>query len=398
MMFLQFFIWGAWYATAGNYMNSIGMTDEIYWAYTVSPIGSVISPLFLGMVADRFFAAEKVMGVLHLLSGAFVFSAPFLAEGAVNSTTLFIGMLLLHMLCYMPTIGLATSMAFHNIDDKEKEFPPIRMFGTLGWIIAGFLVSYVLHADETAMPMYIAGVAGILMGLYSFSLPHVAPPEEGEDISVWEAAGFDALNKLWSRSFIVFIVSILLISVPLAAYYSYTPVFLNAANIADPAFKMTFGQMSEILFLLLMPLFLLRFGIKWVLFGGMMAWSVRYGLFAIGAPDSVMWIIMAGILLHGISYDFVYIAGQIYVDEASTKEIRSRAQSFFVLVTYGLGQGVGAVVIGWIFNWLVTSDVESSLVEWQMFWLVPVALALLVSIGFALMFREEVEVEARTVA
>lgn len=396
-MFLQFFVWGAWYATAGNYMSEIGMTDAIYWAYTVSPVGSVISPLFLGMVADRFFAAERVMGVLHILSGAFVFSAPFLAEGAMASTTLFLGMLLLHMLCYMPTIGLATSMAFHNMTDRETEFPPIRMFGTLGWIIAGFLVSYVFQADETAIPMYVAGAAGIIMGLYSFTLPHVPPPAEGEEVSLWEAAGFDALGKLWSRSFLVFIVSILLISIPLAAYYSYTPVFLNAADVANPAFKMTFGQMSEVIFLLVMPFFLLRLGIKWVLFGGMFAWVARYGLFALGAPESITWMIIAGILLHGISYDFVYIAGQIYIDEKSTETIRSQAQGFFVLVTYGIGQGLGAVLIGWIFNHIVTSNVDQAMGQWQIFWVVPVLFALVVTIIFGALFKEDVEVEATRV-
>src|SRR5690349_19190643 len=255
MMFLQFFIWGAWYATGGNYMKSRGMTDVIYIAYMASPIGSIISPFFLGMIADRFFSVQKVMGVMHILSGIFVFSAPLIVEGTFYSTPLFLIFLLFHMLCYMPTVGLATATAFHLLKNKEKEFPLVRVFGTTCWIAAGIIVGYFLQGDTSALPMYVAGVSGVLMGLYSFTLPNVPPPGRGRKFSFRDVLGLDALQQLKSRPFIIFIVSILLTSIPLATYFAYVPVFMRDAGMSSPAFRMTFGQMSEVIFLLLLPWF-----------------------------------------------------------------------------------------------------------------------------------------------
>ncbi|MPZ19876.1 MAG: MFS transporter [Luteitalea sp.] len=389
MMFLQFFVWGAWYATAGNYMASVGMTDAIYWAYTASPIGAIVSPFFLGLVADRFFAVQKVLAVMHVLSGLFVCLAPLAAGVWLLSTPLFLTLLFLHMLCYMPTVGLATAMAFHGLRGREREFPWIRMFGTIGWIAAGFLVSYVLHADTTAVPMQVAGIAGILLGLYCLTLPAVPPPASGKKVSVSDVVGKDALAQLADRPFLVFLVSLLLTSIPLATYYAYVPVFLSATTIPDPAFKMTFGQMAEVLFLLLLPFALARFGIKWVLFAGMLAWVVRYGLFALAAPGAITWMILAGIVLHGICYDFVYVAGQVYIDKKATLDIRARAQGLFVLVTYGIGQGLGTLVAGWLFNSMMTGDARQDLNAWQTFWIIPVAFATLVTLGFGVLFRDE---------
>ena len=392
MMFLQFFIWGAWYATAGNYMKNTGMTDVIYLAYMASPIGSVVSPFFLGMIADRFFAVQKVMGVMHLLSGIFVFCAPFVAEGAFVSPGLFLTLLLLHMLCYMPTLGLATAMAFHTLTDRDRAFPLIRVFGSIGWIAAGFLVSYLLAADTTALPMHIAGAVGMMMGIYSFTLPNVPPPAAGKKASFRNIIGLDALAQLRSKPFVVFILSLLLISIPLATYYAYVPVFLRDANIQNPAFKMTFGQMSEVLFLLLMPWFLVRWGIKRIMIVGMSAWALRYGLFALGAPDALTGAIITGILLHGICYDFVYIAGQIYIDKKAQPAIRAQAQGLFVLVTYGVGQGLGTLVAGWIFNSIMVEGTQS-LQQWQTFWIIPLIFAAIVTLLFALGSREELPVK-----
>ena len=244
MMFLQFFIWGAWYATGGNYMKSRGMTDLIYVAYMASPIGSIVAPFFLGMIADRLFPVQKVLGVMHVLSGLFVFGAPLVAEEPFASPPLFLTFLLLHMLCYMPTVGLAMATAFHLLRDKEQEFPLVRVCGTIGWIAAGIVVSFLLQGDTTALPMYVAGAGGVLMGLYSLTLPNVPPPGAGKRLSFRDIVGVDALSQLRSRAFIVFIISVLLTSIPLATYFAYVPVFLRDANIANPAFKMTLGQMS----------------------------------------------------------------------------------------------------------------------------------------------------------
>jgi nucleoside transporter len=394
MMFLQFFIWGAWYATGGNYMKSHGLSAAIYLAYMASPIGSIVAPFFLGMIADRLFPVQRVLGVMHILSGAFVFAAPFLAEGRFASTPVFLACLLLHMLCYMPTVGLAMATSFHLLKDKEREFPLVRVCGTIGWIAAGILVSYLLHGDTTALPMHVAGAAGVLMGLYSFTLPNVPPPGAGRKLSFRDIAGLDAFAVLNSRAFVIFIVSVMLTSIPLATYFAYVPVFLRDAHIPNPAFRMTFGQMSEVLFLLLLPWFFARMGVKGVLIAGMTAWIVRYALFAVGAPDAVAWMLMAGICLHGPCYDFVYVAGQVYIDTKASAAIRAQAQGLFVLATYGVGQGLGTLAAGWIFNAIMAGAAAGSLGRWQVFWIFPLVFALVVTALFVLGFRDDVKVAA----
>jgi nucleoside transporter len=388
MMFLQFFVWGAWYATGGNYMKSHGMTDLIYIAYLASPVGSIVAPFFLGMIADRFFPVQKVLGVMHIVSGAFVFSAPFLVERG-GSPTLFIVALFIHMLCYMPTVGLAMATAFHVLESKEQEFPRVRVFGTIGWIAAGILVSRVLKSDTVALPMYVAGIGGILLGLYSFTLPHVPPPGAGKRFSVRDVFGIDALKELGSRPFYIFLASVMLTSIPLATYFAYVPVFLRDASVAEPAFKMTFGQMSEVLFLLLLPWFFLRIGVKGVLLAGMLAWIVRYTLFLVGAPDAVTWMLILGICLHGPCYDFVYVAGQVYIDKMASPAIRAQGQGLFVLATYGVGQGLGTIAAGKVFEKVVTATGGPVLLEqWQTFWIFPLAFALVVTAMFVFGFRE----------
>lgn len=389
MMFIEFFIWGAWFVTVGNYMKEIGMGDAIYWAYTVGPIGAIISPFFLGMVADRFFATQKVLGVMHLMGGVAIFFAPIVAEGTSASPAPFIILLLVHNLCYMPTLGLANTLAFHHMSDQEKQFPVVRVLGTIGWIVAGVLVSRVLHADLTAVPLKVAGGAGILMALYSFTLPHTPPPAAGEKVSARQILGLDALAKLKSPSFVVFIISSFLICIPLAAYYSYAPVFVNDAQITNPAFKMSFGQMSEVLFMLVMPLLFARLGVKWMLIAGMLAWVTRYGLFAAAAPAGVLWMIMAGIILHGVCYDFFFVAGMIYVDKRAIPAIRGQAQGLLVLVTYGAGMLIGAQVSGWLFNSIVTGSAGEALSRWQTFWIVPSVFAGVVMLVFGLLFKDE---------
>lgn len=384
MMFLQFFIWGAWYVTGSNYMQSHGMGSIIYLAYMVSPVGSIVSPFFLGMIADRFFPVQRVMGVMHILSGIFVMLAPWLGA---ESPTLFLIFLLLHMLCYMPTVGLASATAFHLVRDKEREFPFIRLFGTFGWIGAGIVVSYLLHGDATPLPMYVSGSGGLIMGIYSFTLPHIPPQGADKKISFRDVIGIDALRKLYSIPFVIFIIGLLLISIPFAIYFPYVPLFLKAGSVADPAFKMTFGQMSEVIFLLLMPWFFRRFGIKWVMMAGLIAWSLRYALFALGAPDAVLWMMIAGIVLHGACYDFVYVASQVYIDKQATPEIRAQAQGFFVLISYGVGQGLGALTSGWLYN-SIMGDTDATLAQWQTFWLVPLAFSVVVTLLFAAGFKD----------
>jgi nucleoside transporter len=406
MMFLQFFIWGAWYVTVGNYMNAHGMGDAIYWAYTVGPIAAIISPFFLGMIADRFFATERVLGVMQILGGVAIYLAPRMANVALEPDSRvasalavfgispahlpFVGMLLLHMLCYMPTLGLTNTLAFHNLTNRETWFPLIRVFGTLGWIVANIVVSKVLGADEKALPLEIAGGAAVLMGLYSFTLPHTPPPAFGQKVSVRGVLGLDSLALMKQPSFAVFTISSMLICIPLAAYYAYAPVFVKAAGIENPAFNMSFGQVSEVFFMVVMPLFFLFLGVKWMLLVGMLAWVARYALFAVGAPEGVYWMIMGGILLHGICYDFFFVTGQIYVDKKAYAAIRGQAQGFLVLVTQGIGMLIGAQVSGKIFNQLVIGEGAEALNQWQQFWAIPCVAAGVIMVLFALLFHDRV--------
>lgn len=402
MMFLQFFVWGAWYTTIGNYMSAHGMASLTHWPYTVNPIAAIVAPFFLGLVADRYFSTERVLGVLHLLGGAIMLLVP----QATGASGLFIVLLLLYNLCYMPTLGLANSLAFHNIKNQEQQFPLIRVFGTIGWIVAGLFIGFVLRRftgdqlpDNTSLPLYTTGLAGLLLGLYSFSLPHTPPPAAGQRVSMRSIVGLDALQQLGSKPFYVFIISSLLICIPLAAYYAYAPVFARVGvydtgtvNVVtgflpNPSSLMTLGQMSEVVFMLLMPFFFVRLGVKRMLLVGMAAWVLRYALFAIAAPAAVFWLIVIGILLHGVCYDFFFVTGQIYVDKKSTPAVRGQAQGFLVLVTYGVGMLIGAQVAGNAYNRFLGGGASLTLAQWSSFWVLPAGFAAVVLVFFAALFR-----------
>ena len=288
------------------------------------------------------------------------------------------------MLFYMPTLGLSNTLAFHNLTNQEKQFPLIRVFGTIGWIVANIVVSKWLHADFTGLPLQIAGCAGVLLGLYSFTLPHTPPPARGKKVTLREVLCLDALVLLKQPSFFVFLASSVLICIPLAAYYAYTQVFLGDSGFSDPAFNQSFGQMSEVLFMLLMPFFFIRLGVKRMLLVGMFAWVLRYLLFAGAAGDGIAWMIMAGIILHGICYDFFFVTGQIYVDKKAPKEIRGAAQGFLVQMTLGFGMFIGALVSGKIFNGYTVEDAT----DWRMVWLIPAVFAGAVMLLFAVFFKD----------
>lgn len=394
MMFLEFFIWGAWYTAVAVYMTHNGMEDLTHWPFTVNPIAAIAAPFFVGLIADRYFATEKVLGTLHILGAIFMFITPF----ASGSPLLFILLLLAYNLCYMPTMSLANSLAFHHMEDQEKQFPIIRVFGTVGWIIAGLIVSFALGAfvaegiqpEQTAMPLYLASGASLLLGLFSFTLPHTPPPAAGESVSIKSIIGVDALKQLGSKSFYVFLASSLLISIPLAAYYNFTQIFLGATGFENIAATQTIGQMSEVIFMLLMPYFFIRLGVKWMLGVGMLAWVARYGLFALGAPDEVAWMIITGIALHGICYDFFFVTGQIYVDKKSTPEVRGQAQGLIILITYGVGMLIGAQLAGQLYNSFLGTANALTLDQWHDFWWVPAIFAGVVMIFFMIFFDDKV--------
>tara|TARA_R110002096_G_scaffold215310_12_gene403166 strand:- start:17132 stop:18466 length:1335 start_codon:yes stop_codon:yes gene_type:complete len=342
MMFFQFFIWGSWYVTAPNYLSGIGFQAEDFgWTYSVGPIAGMISPFFVGMIADRFFAAQRVLGVMHILGGLIMFGATRLmvVDSPVPNhiNLLFFG----YMLTYFPTLALTNTLAMRNMTDPEKEFPKIRVWGTIGWIAAGLVLTQV-GWEKTVSMFHLTACAAIILGIFSFLLPDT-PADKGTKVTLREILGLDALVLLKNPSYLVFIVASTLICIPLAFYYQITSRVVEL--VGEPIGRtMTYGQMSEILFMVVMPLFFRKLGVKWMLAVGMLAWVVRYYLFAIGAPSEIVWMIVGGIVLHGICYDFFFVTGQIYTDKVAPQKIRGQAQGMLVLFTLGLGMFVGAQV------------------------------------------------------
>lgn len=390
MMFLQFFIWGAWYTSIALYMTEQEMGELTHWPYTVNPVAAILAPFFVGLVADRYFATQKVLATLHLIGGAILLATP----GFAGDPALFIGLLLAYNLCYMPTLALANALAFHHISDQEKSFPYIRVFGTVGWIVAGLIVSFGVgsliggQAELTAWPLIIAGGASLLLGFFALTLPDTPPAAAGQKVSLRSITGVDALKELGSAQFYVFLICSFLICIPLAAYYNFTQLYLSAAGFQNIAGTQTIGQVSEVIFVLLMPYFFVRLGVKKMLIIGMLAWGVRYLLFSLGATDQVAWMIVMGIALHGICYDFFFITGQIYVDKRASARTRGQAQGLLVLVTYGLGMLVGAQLAGSLFNAYLQGAGALSLEQWSNFWVWPAMMSLLVMVAFGILFRE----------
>jgi nucleoside transporter len=344
MMFLEFFIWGAWYVTAPNYLGTIGFTAKDFgWTYSVGPIAGMITPFFVGMVADRFFAAQRVLGIMHLLGGALMLAATTLMKSASPHPGIINGAFFGYMLTYFPTLALTNTIAMRNMSNPEKEFPLIRVFGTIGWIVAGLALTQVGWEKSIGM-FYLTAGAALLLGLLGFVLPHTPPTQSGP-VSVKQVLGLDALVMLKDRSYLTFLVSSILICIPLSFYYQITSRIVEMADLPIGR-TMSYGQMSEIFFMIVMPLFFVRLGVKWMLAVGMLAWVTRYALFALGAPAQIAWMIIGGIVLHGICYDFFFVTGQIYTDQAAPKQIRAQAQGLLVLFTLGLGMFIGAQVAG----------------------------------------------------
>jgi nucleoside transporter len=398
MMFIQFFVWGAWFVTMGNYLGAgLGFEgSEIGRAYSTTGYAAILSPLFVGMIADRFFSAQKVMGILHLLGAGLIYCA-----SSVTTPGMFFVVVLAYAMCYMPTLALVNSISFNQMENPDKEFPWIRVFGTAGWIVAGFTITILgkMGFDDieaTATPFKMAAIASLVMGVYSFMLPDTPPKGKGEKATIVDLLGLDALTLMKDRSFAIFAISSLLICIPLAFYYSFANLFLNDSGMTDVATKMTFGQISEVFFMVLMPFFFARLGVKKMLLVGMLAWVLRYVLFAYGNNESLVVMFYGGILLHGICYDFFFVTGQLYVDKEAPDNMRSNAQGFIALITYGVGMVIGNEIAGrWVGSLTETVEktvdgvaTEVAVYDWQSIWLMPAIMAFVIVIGFALLFKD----------
>jgi len=380
LMFLQYFVWGAWSVTMGTWLGqTLGFSgQQIGLAFGTSALAAMISPLFVGMIADRMFATERLLAALHVVGGLILFAASLQTRFGV-----FYVVLLGYALCYMPTLALSNSLSFRQMRDPGREFPPIRVLGTLGWIVAGLVIG-TLGLEATAIPMQLAAGGSIVLGLFCLALPHT-PPQSSRKASFGDVLGLDALRLLRDRSFAVFVLGSFLVCIPLQFYYAFANPFLNELQVSNAAGKMTLGQMSEVGFMLVMPWFFRRLGIKAMLLAGMAAWTTRYLLFAYGNSQSMVWMLYGGILLHGICYDFFFVTGQIYVDRKAPPDLRAAAQGLIAFVTLGVGMFIG--------SWASGRTVDAFAVPgghaWDRIWLVPAVGAAAVLLLFALLFRAE---------
>jgi nucleoside transporter len=385
MMFLEYFIWGSWYVTMGTYMNthleSSGV--QIGAAYSALAIATMISPFFVGLIADRYFSAQRIMGVLHIIGAGLLFLAT-----RITDNTVFYWVILAYSLVYMPTIALSNSVAFYQMTDPGKQFPWIRVFGTIGWIIAGLSISK-LGIESTSSTFIMAAAASGLLGLFSFALPNT-PPKANTEASASKALGTEAFVLLKNRPYLVFFIAAILVCIPLSFYYGWANPFLNELKIENAAAKMTMGQISEAVFILAIPFLFKRIGVKNMLLLGMTAWILRYVCFAYGNTDANMWMLYAGIILHGICYDFFFVTGYMYTEMKAGQKIKNAAQGLFTFATYGLGMFIGTWVSGFVADHYKTGEVH----DWQKIWFVPAYIAVGVLLYFILFFKEKRQIAA----
>ena len=385
LFFLEFFIWGAWFVTMGTFLSQeFGASGgQLAMAYETQSIGAIIAPFIIGLIADRYFSAQKILGILHLIGAALLFT--------VSNSESFSGFypyILIYMLLYMPTLALANSVAFHQMEDPTKQFASIRVLGSVGWILAGFTIGYLAWegAQTLKYTFYMASSASAILGVYSFFLPNT-PPKIGSDkkISIREILGLDALAMLKDRGFLFFFIASILICIPLAFYYQHANQFLNEIGMKAAASKMILGQISEVLFLLLLPLFIKRYGIKNALILGILAWGVRYLLFAFGDAGAQTWMLIFGIILHGVCYDFFFVSGQIYTDFKAGEKYKSTAQGLITLATYGVGMLIGFRFAGWLTDQYITDFGHL----WKEIWIQPAIFSFVVLILFLIFFKNE---------
>ncbi|HEX5151793.1 MAG TPA: nucleoside permease [Parafilimonas sp.] len=395
LMFLEFFIWGAWYVTMGTYLDKVlhATGVEIGAAYSAMAIATIISPFFVGMIADRFFPAQRVLGVLHLAGAALLFYLT-----TINNAGTFYWVLLLYSLMYAPTLALANSVAFRQMKDPGKEFASIRVLGTIGWIATGWMIDKVfkISTEDLVFTFKMAAVASAALGLLSFALPDTPPKAKGTTATFRQILGADAFVLFKDSSFTVFFIASVLICIPLSFYYSLANLFLIEAGMKNATSNMTFGQFSEAFFILLIPFFFRKLGVKWMIALGMIAWTLRFLCFGYGDAQANLWMLFAGIILHGVCFDFFFVTGQIYTDSKAGVNIQSQAQGMITMATYGIGMWVGTLLSGYVKDRYTVDNI----VQWKSVWFVPAGIAFVVLILFLLFFKDNRRsaVHAETVA
>jgi len=389
-MFLEFFIWGSWYVTMSTYLDKVLHANgaQIGAAYSAMGIATIISPFFVGMIADKFFSAQKVLGVLHLVGAAILYFVT-----TVDNPNTFYWIVLLYSLMYAPTLALANSVAFRQMSDPSKEFASIRVLGTIGWIATGWMIDKVFHVstEDLAFTFKMAAVASALLGVLSFFLPHTPPKAKGTKTTFAQVLGADAFVLFKDRSFTIFFIASILICIPLSFYYSLTNLFLTEAGMKSVTSNMTFGQFSEAFFILLIPLFFRWLGVKWMIALGMVAWAVRFLFFGYGDAGANLWMLFAGIILHGVCFDFFFVTGQIYTDSKAGISIQSQAQGMITMATYGIGMWIGTLLSGYVKDHYTVNEI----VNWRSVWMVPAGIAAIVLVLFVLFFRDNKRTAAR---
>jgi len=391
MMFLEFFVWGSWFVTMGIYLPNTLQSNgaEIAMAYSTQSWGAILAPFVIGLIADRYFNAERILGVLHLLGAGLM----YLLYGATDFE-IFFPYLLVYMIMYMSTLALVNSVSFNQMKDPAKEFSFVRVFGTIGWIAAGLLISYFNWDSQNGISegilrntFLMAAMSSAALGLFCFTLPKTPPrADKSKKIAVKDILGLDALALLKDRNFLIFFLASVLICIPLAFYYQHAGQFLGEIGVANPAGKMTIGQISEILFMLLLPFFFKKFGFKMTIIVAMLAWGLRYLLFAYGDTGELTVLLLVGIALHGICYDFFFVSGQIYTDSKAGAAFKSSAQGLITLATYGIGMLIGFWIAGRITDTYLSAE---GVHYWKTIWLYPAAFALVVLVLYALIFKNE---------
>ena len=382
MMFMQFFIWGSWSVTLGLVMTQHNMSLLIGDAFSAGPIASILSPFVLGMLVDRFFPSQKVMAVMNLAGAVIMWLVP---QALIDENgALLIALLFGYTLCFMPTLALSNNIAFHSLASSEKSFPVVRVFGTIGWIVAGIFIGVTGISASTAV-FQLAALSSLVLAIYSLTLPHTPAPAKGLPLKVRDLFCADAFALLKLRHFLVFALCATLISIPLGTYYAFTASWLADAGVQNVSTLMSLGQMSEIVFMLIIPLLFRRLGVKYMLLIGMAAWFVRYALFALGMSDETRSLIYLGILLHGVCYDFFFVVCFIYTDRIAGEKVKGQAQSMVVMFTYGIGMLLGSQISGALYNQLVAGNASAQ--SWAIFWWIPAVAAALIAIIFLFSFR-----------